>query len=98
MSARPHPKVQALRDALLAALRDADTPLTTHEVIACLFEDGQRAPYRHYSLVYSNLRALDRLGLVTWRAWEEGTRATLWSAVAQPVEDLSALEAMWASS
>lgn len=90
---KPSPRVQALRDVLLAVLQDTDVPLSTHEVVAKAFPGS--STYRHYSKVYSNLRAMDRLGLVTWHPWDEAMQCARWSAVAEPAIKLAELEALW---
>lgn len=58
MTRRPGPKAIAMRDAITAALRDADVPLATKQVIARV---SQRSWHND---VYPNLRALERAGVV----------------------------------
>ena len=89
----PSPRVQALRDVLLAVLADSDVPLSTHEVIRRAFP-GSRI-YSHYGTVYNNLRALDRLGLVTWHPWDSDLQCTRWSTNAEARNPLDELEALW---
>jgi predicted transcriptional regulator len=83
-----------LRDALLAVLRDAEFPLTTKEVATRV----GRATW--YGQVYSNLRAMDRAGLVRWLEWgTDGMQVARWEPIEQAdTSELGALEQLWQES
>lgn len=90
--------VTALRDHLVAAVRTLQTA-TTQEVIAEVYgADGKAHPYRYYSRVYSNLRALANQDRITWNSWQPDQPTTTWSPAPGAESPADDLEELWAVS
>lgn len=94
-----NPGVAAMREALIAVLRDAEKPLTTAEVITRAFADGGRT-YAYYGRVYSNLRTLAKTGQVVWHSWNGACNRTFWEIGPEAPEPVAVddLEQIWEAS
>lgn len=73
MSRRPTPRTIALRDTILACLRNAEVPLPTKDVVERVQIDDV-----WYPDVYTNLRALERAGAVERSTYPPYIRDVFW--------------------
>lgn len=81
MPRRPAPRTLALRDAILACLRNSSEPLPTRDIVA-----GVKAGTVTYLDVYNNLGALERTGAVQRAArpgsyWPPSGREVFWRLI-----------------
>lgn len=90
-----------MRDQLIAAVREHPGSATQQIVDAirgqARRESGGTAPiitWVTYSQVYSALRSLDKLGLVRWQSWIEGSDLVRWWPVDQPDDGLEVLASL----
>jgi hypothetical protein len=97
------PRTIALRHQLLAALRNADGPLSTNALCTLVARDGDNCGQFDgrcasqierchggcwWTRVYPQLRALQRMGLVDWVHYPRPIRCTYWRYIEAETEEM----------